>query len=48
MNALVKKKVENTIILFMGFSVIVLGCVAFLAIASVFARGGAYLDTLLF
>ena len=48
MNALVKKKVENTIILFMGFSVIILGCVAFLAIASIFVRFGAYIDTLLF
>ena len=43
-----KSKIENTIILFMGFSAIILGCIAFLAIASVFVRGGAYIDSLLF
>jgi hypothetical protein len=43
-----KAKIENTIILFMGFSSIILGCVALLAIGSMFVRLGAYIDTLLF
>jgi uncharacterized membrane protein len=43
-----KAKIENTIILFMGFSVIVLGCVVLFAIGSAFAHLGAYIDTLLF
>ena len=43
-----KAKIENGIILFMGFSTIILGCIAFLAIASIFVRLGAYIDTLLF
>tara|TARA_R100001460_G_scaffold11847_1_gene27438 strand:+ start:576 stop:710 length:135 start_codon:yes stop_codon:yes gene_type:complete len=43
-----KAKIENTIILFMGFSSIILGCVALFAIGSALVNLGAYIDTLLF
>ncbi len=48
MSNLTKEKINNAVILTGGFLVIGLGCTAFLAIASVFVRFGAYIDTILF
>jgi len=43
-----KEKINNAVILTGGFFVIGLGCTVLLAIASVFVRFGAYVDSILF
>tara|TARA_R110001592_G_scaffold353254_1_gene651969 strand:+ start:818 stop:964 length:147 start_codon:yes stop_codon:yes gene_type:complete len=48
MSDLTKEKINNAVILTGGFLTIGLGCIAFLAIASVFLRLGAYIDSILF
>jgi hypothetical protein len=48
MSNLTKEKINNAVIITGGFFVIGLGCTVLLAIASVFVRFGAYIDTILF